>query len=96
MRMSEDTEITGYQKLRLWVSALDHDDLDLKIKVEKRNKFGLKYSSSIGPGCEMAATGYIRVSLRDLDIKRSTEENPRQSMLKERKLNKGEIVPVDI
>ena len=96
MRMKEDTEITGYQKLRLWVSALDHDDLDLKVKIEKRNRFGLKYSSNVGPGCEMAATGYMRVSLRDLDEKRSTEENPRQSMLEERKLDQGEIVPVDI
>ena len=33
MKMSADTEITGYMKLRLWVSALDHDDMDLSLNL---------------------------------------------------------------
>lgn len=45
---------------------------------------------------DIAAKGYIRVSLRELDKNRSTEENPVQSMAQEQKLKKGEIVPVDI
>lgn len=96
MGMADDTEITGYMKLRLWVSALDNDDMDLFVKVEKRRPSGLPYKFSIGPGMDISAKGYIRVSLRALDEQRSTEENPRQSMLKEEKLHKGEIVPVDI
>ncbi len=96
MRMIEDTEITGYMKLRLWVSALDNDDMDLFVKVEKRRPCGLPYKFSIGPGMDISAKGYIRVSLRALDEEKSTEENPRQSMLKEEKLEKGDIVPVDI
>lgn len=35
MKTRSDTEITGYMKLRLWVSALDHDDMDLCVKLEK-------------------------------------------------------------
>lgn len=95
-RLQEDSEITGYMKLRLWVSALTHDDMDLYVTVEKRRPSGFKYKYTIGPGMDMSAKGYIRVSLRELDQKRSTEENPRQSMEKEQKLNPGEIVPVDI
>lgn len=95
-KIKEDTEISGYIKLRLWVSALDNDDMDLFVKMEKRNKYGLKYKYTIGPGCEASSTGYMRVSLRELDKEKSTEENPRQSMLEMKKLKKGEIVPVDI
>jgi predicted acyl esterase len=96
MKIQQDTEITGYMKLRLWVESLDSDDMDLMVKVEKRNRFGMKYQSSVGPGCEMAAIGYMRVSLRQLDESRSTEENPRQSMNSIQKLKKNEIVPIDI
>ena len=38
--MTKPTEITGYMKLHLWVSAPDHDDMDLAIKVEKLSKDG--------------------------------------------------------
>lgn len=96
MKMEEDTEITGYIKLRLWVEAMDHDDMDLYVCLEKRRPCGLKYKYSLGPGMDMSAKGYMRVSLRGLDKERSREENPVQSMEKEQKLKKGEIVPVDI
>lgn len=96
IKCKSDTEITGYMKLRLWVSALDHDDIDLCVKLEKRRPNGLPYKFTLGPGMDMSAKGYIRVSLRGLDTEKSTEENPRQSMEKEQKLKAGEIVPVDI
>lgn len=96
MKMTENTEITGYMKLRLWVEALDCDDMDLFVKVEKRRPSGFKYAYTLGPGMDLSAKGYMRVSLRGLDEKRSTEENPIQSMEKEQKLSRGEIVPVDI
>ncbi len=95
-KILKDTEISGYIKLRLWVQALDNDDMDLFVKMEKRNKFGLKYKYSIGPGCDASSTGYMRVSLRELDKEKSTEENPRQAMENIQKLNNNEIVPVDI
>ncbi len=88
--------ITGYMKLRLWVEAPDHDDMDLFVNIEKRRPSGLPYQFNIGPGMDIAAKGYMRVSLRELDTKLSTEENPRQSMEQIQKLKKGEIAPVDI
>lgn len=96
MKMSENTEITGYMKLRLWVEAPDNDDMDLFVNVEKRRPSGLPYRFSIGPGMDIAAKGYMRVSLRELDARLSTEENPRQSMEQIQRLKKGEIVPIDI
>ena len=96
MKMPEDTQICGYMKLRLWVEALDHDDMDLCVKLEKRRPSGFKYKYTLGPGMDTAAKGYIRASLRALDEERSTEENPRQSMVREEKLRPGQIVPVDI
>ncbi len=96
MKMTKDTEILGYMKLRLWASALDNDDMDLYVTVEKRRPNGLPYKFSLGPGMDMSAKGYIRASLRALDKSKSTEENPKQSMEKEEKLKKGEIVPLDI
>lgn len=96
MKMDADTEVTGYMERRLWVSALDHDDMDLIVKLEKRRPNGLKYKYTLVPGMDMAAKGYMRVSMRKLDKERSTEENPRQSMVCEQKLKSGEIVPVDI
>lgn len=94
MKMAEDTEILGYMKLRLWVEALDHDDMDLFVKVEKRRPSGLPCKFTLGPGMDMSAKGYIRVSLRALDETKSTKENPRQSMAQEQKLHAGEIVPL--
>lgn len=96
MKMAADTEILGYMKLRLWVEALDHDDMDLFVKVEKHRPSGLPYKFTLGPGMDMSAKGYIRASLRASDEEKSSEENPRQSMVREQKLHAGEIVPVDI
>lgn len=94
--MPEDTEISGYIKLRLWVSAEDSDDLDLAVKMEKLNAKGRPYVKSAGPGVDFSAKGYIRASMRELDPETSTEANPHQSYRRVRKLKPGEIVPLDI
>lgn len=70
--------------------------MDLFVKVEKHRPCELPYKFSIGPSIDVSAKGYIRASLRALDEAKSTEENPRQSMLKEQKLKDGEIVSVDV
>lgn len=93
-RMPEDTEITGYLKLRLWVQALDTDDMDLEVTMVKRSVFGTGFLES--PMKAVAAKGYLRVSLRELDPLRSTEEQPYQTMARVQKLRPDEIVPVDI
>lgn len=93
-RMECPTEITGYMKLHLWVSALDNDDMDLAIKVEKLAADGSRYLDATG--APIAATGYMRISMRQLDSLRTTEAEPFYTFTSEQKLSKGEVVPVEI
>jgi len=39
-RFEQDTELTGYLKLKLWVEAPDSDDLDLFVEVRKLSRSG--------------------------------------------------------
>lgn len=92
----EDTEITGYMYLRLWVEAESHDEMDLFINVQKLDEDGNWLPTYILGEPHPGAWGKMRVSRRELDPKQSTRFEPVQSQLKEEKLKKGEIVPVDI
>ena len=93
-RMERPTEITGYMKLHLWVSAPDHDDMDLAVWVEKLSRDGQPLPDRTGN--LIAATGLMRVSMRQLDEARSTEAEPYYTFTTEQKLKPGEIVPVEI
>lgn len=93
-RMEQPTEITGYMKLHLWVSAPDHDDMDLAVRVEKLSRDGQPLPDRTGN--LIAATGLLRVSMRQLDETRSTESEPYYTFTTEQKLKPGEIVPVEI
>lgn len=93
-RMEQPTEITGYMKLHLWVSAPDHDDMDLAVRVEKLSRDGQPLPDRTGN--LIAATGLMRVSMRQLDESRSTEAEPYYTFTTEQKLKPGEIVPVEI
>ena len=93
-RMDKPTEITGYMKLHLWVSAPDHDDMDLVVRVEKLSKDGQPLPDRAGN--RIVATGQLRVSLRQLDTLRTTEAEPYYTFTGEQKLKPGEIVPVEI
>ena len=93
-----DTELTGYMKLKLWVSAEGADDLDLFVGVKKFDRRGKEVNfpdlNHIEHG--HVATGWLRVSHRELDEVRST---PWQPWLKHERLLKlcpGEIVPVEV
>ena len=92
--MEKPTEITGYMKLHLWVSAPDHDDMDLAVKVEKLSKDGKPLPDQAGN--LITATGFLRVSMRRLDEQRATEAEPYYTFTSEQKLKKDEIVPVEI
>ncbi|MCX8021522.1 MAG: CocE/NonD family hydrolase [Syntrophorhabdaceae bacterium] len=116
----KDTEITGYMKVKLWVSALDSDDMDLFVTVRKfagpcdvdspvckaieevtgkgRIAKGneIRFRGMNGFNGDMAARGQMRVSQRELDEKLSTPWLPVQRFQGEKRLKKGEIVPVEI
>jgi hypothetical protein len=96
MKFDEDTELTGYMKLRLWVEANGADDMDIFITIRKLDEKG-EFLPAIGlgephPGCP----GKLRVSHRELDEKRSTPHQPFHTHRHEQLLKPKEIVPVDI
>ena len=98
MTFQENTELTGYMKLRLWVATNDTDDMDLFVGVKKYDRRGnevyLPDFNHVEWG--QVATGWLRVSHRELDTERSTPAQPWLKHKRLLKLNKGEIVPVDI
>lgn len=92
----EETELTGYLKLRLWVEADGHDDMDLFINVQKLSTKGEFLPITLFGEPHPGAWGKMRVSRRKLDEKLSTDYNPVQAHTCDEKLSPGEIVPVDI
>jgi predicted acyl esterase len=94
----EDTELTGYFKLRLWVEPDGADDMDLFVAVEKLDAGGelvnFYYITRFKFG--HAAHGWLRVSHRELDLERSTPQQPVHLHKREQRLTAGEIVPVEI
>lgn len=95
-RFEEDTELTGYMKLRLWVEADGHDDMDLFINIQKLSTTGEWLPITLFGEPHPGAWGKMRVSRRKLDEKLSTDYNPVQAHTCDEKLSPGEIVPVDI
>ena len=102
---AEDTELSGYMKLRVWVEARPENvgqktpnDMALFVAVNKLDRDGnpVHFYGSVGNTKDMVTRGYCRVSRRELDPVESTEWHPVQKGAREQKLNAGEIVAVDI
>jgi len=95
---TEDTELTGYFKLKLWVEAEGADDMDLFAAVQKFNAAGemvnFYYITRFRFG--HAAHGWLRVSRRELDEAKSKPYQPFHTHQREQRLEAGEIVPVEI
>lgn len=96
MEFTEDTELTGYMYLRLYVEADGHDDMDLFVNIQKADSDGnwLPWYTLNEP--HPGAWGKLRVSMRELDEKLSTKFNPVLKCKNVQKLKEKEIVPVDI
>ena len=96
MAFTEDTELTGYMFLRLFVEADGHDDMDMFVNIQKADADG-KWMPWWTLGEEHpGAWGKMRVSHRKLDEKLSTKFQPVQAHTEIQKLAKGEIAQVDI
>lgn len=95
---SRATELTGHMKLRLWVQADGADDMDLFIAIQKFDRngrhVGLAAFSALEDG--PVALGWLRVSHRELDARRSTPQQPWLLHQRELKLARGVPVPVEI
>jgi predicted acyl esterase len=95
-KFEEETEITGYMKLRLWVAADSHNEMDLFVNIQKLSTTNEWLPTSVLGQPHPGAWGKMRVSHRALDEKKSTHFQPVQAHMKEEKLKPNEIVPVDI
>ncbi|KAI8648476.1 PepX-C domain-containing protein [Fusarium sp. Ph1] len=96
-KVPELVEIIGYIRVRLWVGAKGSDDMELAIKVEKRDADDNAFPHlGSAESTEPVARGNIRVSRRALDMSRSTPAEPYLLHEREDLLSPGQIVPVDI
>jgi predicted acyl esterase len=92
----EDTELTGYMKLRLWVEADGADDMDLFVYVSKLDEKGNHLPAFVLGFPNPGVRGILRVSHRELDETRSTPSEPYHLHRREQLLKPNEIVPVEI
>ena len=95
-KFKEDTEISGFMKLKLWVECRGYNNMDLFVWIKKFGQDG-EYLPvwAIGEPYR-GAWGYMRVSHRELDEKLSSDFQPVQSHKNIQPLKEGEIVPVEI
>lgn len=95
MRFEEETEITGFLKLKLWVEAQGSDDADIFIRLFKLDETGEKLFATKGNKYS-GPNGRLRTSHRALDTEKSTVLEPVHLHTHEDLLSPGEIVPVEI
>jgi predicted acyl esterase len=104
-KFDEETELSGYMKLRVWVEARPEntgdaspDDMAMFVAVNKLDRDGnsVRFNGSVGNKRDMVTRGCCKVSRRELDTDESTDWHPVLKGTSEQKLKAGEIVPVDI
>lgn len=95
---NKDTEITGYMKLRAYVEAEGHNDMDLFVTIKKIHENGTEIPVTIfnGTAPHPGAWGKMRVSHRELDDALSSDFQPVQSHRREQKLDPSEVVAIDV
>ncbi len=111
-RFDRETVLVGYPTAHLWVEARGADDMDLFLLVQKLDAHGTPLQAFTVPNRSALAhdltehggsilrykgsDGRLRVSLRHLDEKLSTDDVPAHSFDRVEKLAPGEIVDVEI
>jgi hypothetical protein len=94
----QPTELIGHMKLKLWAAAEGADDMDIFVAVQKLDAAGHLVPFAFwahfddGP----VALGWLRASHRELDAAKSTEYQPVLLHRRERKIEPGAIVPLEI
>jgi hypothetical protein len=96
--LDEDTEVTGFASLRLWVEADGSDDMDLFVAIRHLNADGqvVHYPLDTIHRNGEAALGWLRISHRHLDADKSKPYRPVLTHDREERIAPGQIVPVDI
>ncbi|WP_327145430.1 CocE/NonD family hydrolase [Nocardia sp. NBC_01327] len=96
MTFEQDTELTGYLALRLFVEADGNDEIDLFVNIQKLSTTGEWLPTSVLGHPHPGAWGKIRASRRALDEAKSTDYHPVLAQQSEVKLRQDEIVALDV
>lgn len=96
IKFNEETEITGYIKLHLWVECRGHDNMDLFLWIKKLGQEGEYLPIHCMGEPYRGAWGYARCTHRELDPKWSTDFQPVQAHRKREPMEPGGIYPIDI
>ncbi|QDP02362.1 CocE/NonD family hydrolase [Thalassotalea sp. PS06] len=93
-----DTEISGNMKLKLWLSTDQGTDMDIFVAVKKSDVHGddVPFYAKTGYNKGPVALGWLRVSQRELDRKKSTPWQPILTHENPQTLSENEIVAVEI
>ena len=101
----QDTEVTGYAKLKVWIEArgasgsdTPPDDLVLCCFVDKRDRSGgsVRFNGAVGQAEDMVTRGYGRAARRALNTAESRPWHPVLSGDKHEPIKPGETVPLEI
>ncbi|MDR1271553.1 MAG: CocE/NonD family hydrolase [Clostridiales Family XIII bacterium] len=96
IKFGEETEITGYMSLRLYVECRGHDNMDLFPWVKKLGQNGEYLPVHCMGENYRGAWGYFRCQRRELDPKLTSQFQPVQAHEKDEPMEQGVIYPVDI
>ncbi|HEX3704764.1 MAG TPA: CocE/NonD family hydrolase, partial [Vicinamibacterales bacterium] len=97
-RFACDAELTGTMTLKLWVSTSAGDDLDLFVLLRKFDRAGREvfFYGYNGFSKDGVAKGWLRVSHRQIDRRRSRPGRPWHTHQQRQPLTPGQIEPVEI
>jgi predicted acyl esterase len=94
--MTEDVEITGPLSASLWVSS-SSEDMDIFITIRHYDESGNEIMDTGQQGTPVpVAKGWLRVSHRELDEKKSLPYRPYHQHQRRLRLTPGEIVQVQV
>ena len=93
---TEETEITGYLKLKLWLAAEDNIDADVFARAAKKSAQGEYLSIGAGTSRYSGPNTMLRASLRELDEVKSTPCEPFHTFTRPRLLTKGKPVELEL
>lgn len=112
MTFNKDTQFVGYPKAKLFMQCAGYDDMDVFVWVQKLDKIGNVLSEFVVPNHGAAlqdftqegasalrykgSWGRLRASMRHLDDQISTEEIPAYTFDRIEKIDKNEVIALDI